>query len=575
VILDAARRTRAEAIHPGYGFLSENADFAEACAAAGIVFIGPPAAAIRAMGSKAAAKTLAAQAGAPILPGYHGEDQSDARLIHEAARIGFPLLIKATAGGGGRGMRGVTEDREFAPALAAARRESLAAFGDDRVLLERWLQRPRHVEVQVFGDTHGRVVALSTRDCSIQRRHQKVLEEAPAPDLPPALIARLEASAVAAARAAGYVNAGTVEFVVEGDAASFLEMNTRLQVEHPVTEMVLGLDLVEWQLRVAAGEALPASWPPAPCGHAVEVRLCAEDPGQDWRPSTGRLARFAMPDPAPDLRVETGVRQGDTVTPFYDSMIAKIVAHGPTRDAALARLRAALAPARVAGPATNLDFLRRLLPLMNEALDTGFIARHADVLLPAPIAAPPNALAAAIAARLPRAAGDDPWSRADGFRLHAPASLRLVVDRQAVTLTRARGGAWMLDARPLAARRLEDGALLVTWGEAVFRAFVEDDRVLLDGATHAFAFTDPTAPPPAAAAAGGRLSAPIPGRVAAINVAVGDTVSRGQVLAVIEAMKTELRITAPVDGTVTHIGCAAGDTVEEGTEIVTLQALTS
>ncbi|WP_431285159.1 acetyl/propionyl/methylcrotonyl-CoA carboxylase subunit alpha [Humitalea sp. 24SJ18S-53] len=577
VILDAARRTGAQAIHPGYGFLSENADFAEACAAAGILFVGPPASAIRAMGSKAAAKTLAALAGAPILPGYHGEDQTDARLVDEAARIGFPLLIKATAGGGGRGMRGVTEAGEFVTALAAARRESAAAFGDDRVLLERWLQRPRHVEVQVFGDTQGRVVALSTRDCSIQRRHQKVLEEAPAPSLPPGMILRLEASAVAAAQAAGYINAGTVEFVVEGEEASFLEMNTRLQVEHPVTEMVLGLDLVEWQLRVAAGEPLPVSWPPAPQGHAIEVRLCAEDPTEDWRPSTGRLTRFAMPDAAVDLRIETGVREGDAVTPFYDSMIAKIVAYGPTRDAALARLHAALAEARVAGPATNLDFLRRLVaePALAAAdLDTGFIARHAEKLLPAPFT-PPRALAAAIAARLPRAAGDDPWSRADGFRLHAPASLRMVVDRHPVSLTRAHGAAWTYAGAPLSARRLDDGALLVTWGDAMFRAFVEADRVLLDGVTHAFAFTDPTAPPPAAAAAGGRLSAPIPGRVAAINVGVGDTVTRGQVLAVIEAMKTELRITAPVDGTVTHIGCVAGDSVEEGTEIVTLEAATS
>ena len=584
-ILDAARRSGAEAIHPGYGFLSENADFAEACTAAGFRFVGPPASAIRAMGSKAAAKTLAASAGAPILPGYHGEDQSEARLLAEAERIGRPLLIKATAGGGGRGMRGVGETEDFAVELAAARRESLAAFGDDRVLLERWLQRPRHVEVQVFGDSFGRVVALSTRDCSLQRRHQKLLEEAPAPALPPEMIARLEASAVAAASAAGYQNAGTVEFVVEGDQASFLEMNTRLQVEHPVTEMVLGLDLVEWQLRVASGEALPASWPPAPQGHAVEVRLCAEDPDQDWRPSTGRLTLFAMPEAAPDLRVETGVRQGDAVTPYYDSMIAKLVAYGPTREAALARLGTALAEAEVAGPATNLGLLRRIVahPALHAAeLDTGFIARHAAELLSPRGPAPWRAMAAAIAARLPVAAGTGPWARSDGFRLHGEATLRLLLldgeDRHSLMLTRPRQNPWMVTlpgAEPAAisARQLDDGALLVTWGNDTFRARVQGDRVTLGGTTHILRFADPMAPPPGVAGSDGRLSAPIPGRVAAISAVVGEQVARGQVLAVIEAMKTEIRLAAPADGIVIHIGCAVGEMVEEGREVVTLGPL--
>ena len=584
-ILGAARRSGAEAIHPGYGFLSENAEFAEACVAAGFRFVGPPASAIRAMGSKAAAKTLAASAGAPILPGYHGEDQSDARLLSEAERIGRPLLIKATAGGGGRGMRGVGDTEDFAVELAAARRESLAAFGDDRVLLERWLQRPRHVEVQVFGDSFGRVVALSTRDCSLQRRHQKVLEEAPAPALSPEMIARLEASAIAAVSAAGYQNAGTVEFVVEGDQASFLEMNTRLQVEHPVTEMVLGLDLVEWQLRVASGEALPASWPPMPRGHAVEVRLCAEDPDQDWRPSTGRLTRFAMPAPGPDLRVETGVRQGDTVTPYYDSMIAKLVAYGPTREAALARLGTALAAAEVVGPATNLGLLRRIVAhpaLLAAELDTGFIARHAETLLPARGPAPPRAMAAAVAARLPVAAGDDPWARADGFRLQGVATLRMVLldgeARHSLLLTRPRHSLWQValpgwESVAISARRLEDGALLVTWGQEVFRAQVFEDRVTLAGTTYRLGFADPMAPLGGAAVGDGRLSAPIPGRVAAISAAVGDQVTRGQVLAVIEAMKTEIRLAAPADGIVIHIGCAVGEMVDEGREVVTLGPL--
>jgi 3-methylcrotonyl-CoA carboxylase alpha subunit len=586
-ILAAARASRAEAIHPGYGFLSENAEFAEACAEAGIAFVGPPPAAIRAMGSKAESKRLMEQAGVPIVPGYHGEEQEEAHLAHQAARIGFPVLIKASAGGGGKGMRPVLRAEDFPAQLAGARREAKAAFGDDRVLLERYLQKPRHVEVQVFADTQGNTIHLHTRDCSVQRRHQKVLEEAPAPDLSPALRARLHEAAIAAARAVGYVSAGTVEFIVEGENAFFMEMNTRLQVEHPVTEMVTDLDLVEWQLRIAAGEPLPLREAPAPQGHSVEVRLYAEDPAQDFRPSTGPLRRFALPAPAPDLRIESGVVEGDAITPFYDPMIAKLVAWGPDRDAALARLGAALGECRIAGITSNLGFLQRLAahPAMRAAeLDTGFAARFATDLQPPPRPVPALALAAAaLEALLPEAgAVTDPWERHDGWRLQGTGSqLLLLADGEArhrLHLTHASDG-WRvaLDGTEttLSGCRL-DGALQVTLGGTVHRIPVLRDgdaiQLLLPEGAWILRLLDLHAPPGGEAAGQGRLSAPIPGRVVQVLVTEGESVARGQVLAVLEAMKTELRITAPADGIVAHVGCAAGETVEEGTEIVTLAA---
>jgi len=579
-ILEAARTAGAEAIHPGYGFLSENADFAEACAAAGIAFVGPPPAAIRAMGSKAESKRLMEAAGVPIVPGYHGEAQDEATLANEAARIGFPLLIKASAGGGGKGMRPVLRAEEFAAQLAGARREAKAAFGDDRVLLERYLTKPRHVEVQVFADAHGNTIHLHTRDCSVQRRHQKVLEEAPAPDLSPALRARLHEAAVAAARAVDYVSAGTVEFIVEGEDAFFMEMNTRLQVEHPVTEMVTGLDLVEWQLRVAAGEPLPLLAPPAPRGHSVEVRLYAEDPAAEFRPSTGPLRIFQLPPAAPDLRLESGVVQGDAITPFYDPMIAKLVAWGEDRAAALARLHAALGACRVAGIATNLDFLARLVahPAMQAAaLDTGFIARHAADLLPPARPAPPLALAAAILAALPpRASATSPWDRSDGFRLQGAGSLLLHL-AEGDTLHRLRltyaGEGWRVVLGGEETMLAGDTALLRLGGVAHRVAVLRDGdsiSVTLPEGLWSFRLRDPYAPAGGEAAAGGRLSAPIPGRVVQVLVAPGEAVARGQTLIVLEAMKTELRITAPADGIVARVGCAAGDTVEEGVELVTL-----
>lgn len=597
-IIQVAKATGAQAIHPGYGFLSENADFAEACDAAGIVFVGPPASAIRAMGSKAESKALMVAAGVPVVPGYHGENQDETHLAAEAARIGFPVLIKASAGGGGKGMRPVLSAGEFAGELAGARREARAAFGDDRVLLERYLQKPRHVEVQVFADRNGNTIHLHTRDCSVQRRHQKVLEEAPAPDLSPALRARLHEAAIAAARAVGYVNAGTVEFIVEGEDAFFMEMNTRLQVEHPVTEMVTGLDLVEWQLRVAAGESLPLREAPVPRGHSVEVRLYAEDPSQDFRPATGRLRRFATPPAAEDLRIETGVRRGDAITPNYDPMVAKVVAWGPDRGAALARLHAALVQTEVGGPATNLGFLARLAahPAMRAAeLDTGFLARHRDALIPQSSRAPAEAIAAAAAMHLLWRWGEgagaaqrgtdpsSPWHRKDGWRLQGAASMHLafqdgMAPRQVDVRQRRGALAISVDGgepMPVGARWREGGASIVLGGVERRIRYVQDGDGIEIGwgdQSWSLALLDPYAPARGEAAAEGRLSAPIPGRVVQMLVAEGDRVARGQVVAILEAMKTELRIVAPADGIVAHVGCAVGDSVEEGTEIITLEA---
>ena len=589
VILDVARRAGAQAIHPGYGFLSENAEFAEACAAAGIAFIGPPPAAIRAMGSKAESKRLMVAAGVPTVPGYHGESQDDALLAAEAARIGFPVLIKASAGGGGKGMRPVLRAGDFAAELAGARREAAAAFGDDRMLLEKYLQRPRHVEVQIFGDSYGRITHLHTRDCSLQRRHQKVIEEAPAPNLSGSLRAQLHQAAENAARAVGYTNAGTVEFIVEGDDAFFLEMNTRLQVEHPVTEMITGLDLVEWQLRVAAGGAMPEAWPPEPQGHAAEARLYAEDPAQDFRPSVGRLRRLRLPVPNATIRVDAGVEQGDQVTSHYDPMVAKLIGHGDTRDAALDALSGALCGVEVAGVTTNLVLLRRLLDQPDfraGAFDTGLIAREATTLLAPPEPAPPAVLAIAVAGWLRSQTGNPthPWSRSDGWRLHGTADIvsrwesegvvRLAVARPtrtglAVSIDAAAPVTVTLAAHVTAVTATIDGAAHRIEIDA------EDNRewrVTLDGEPHSLTWLDPYAPADEAAAADNHLTAPIPGRIVAVLVAAGDAVKRGDPLLLLEAMKTEIRIAAPRDGVVEALGCAPGDSVDAGTELVTLRA---
>src|SRR5512138_1138010 len=436
-ILEAARATGAQAIHPGYGFLSENADLAEACATAGVVFVGPPASAIRAMGSKAAAKALMQKAGVPLTPGYHGENQDPAFLAREAGRIGFPVLIKASAGGGGKGMRRVDAPEDFAAALASCRREAAQAFGDDRVLVERYVLRPRHVEIQVFGDAHGDVVHLFERDCSVQRRHQKVLEEAPAPGMTPQRRAQVGAAAVEAARAVGYVGAGTVEFIVDPSGAFyFMEMNTRLQVEHPVTEMITGLDLVEWQLRVAAGEPLPVLQEQLRIdGHALEARVYAEDPDKGFLPSTGRLLHLAQPETSYHVRIDAGVEEGDEIGPWYDPMIAKLVVWDATRERALARMQTALAQVRIVGVQNNVEFLSR--PVASPAfaaadLDTALIEREKEFLFPPSRETPEEAwLLAALAELARERAGASPsaartaaapWDERDGWRLNSRAS---------------------------------------------------------------------------------------------------------------------------------------------------------
>ena len=595
-ILAAARRSGAEAIHPGYGFLSENADFAEACADAAIVFVGPSPAAMRAMGSKSAAKALMAGAGVPVLPGYHGEAQDLDRLAAEAEQAGFPVVIKAVSGGGGRGMRVVNRAADFAAALASARQESASAFGDDRVLIERYLDRPRHIEVQVFGDSYGGAVHLFERDCSTQRRHQKIIEEAPAFGLDPARREAMGHAAIAAAQAVGYVGAGTVEFVADPDGFYFLEMNTRLQVEHPVTELVTGFDLVEWQLRVAAGEPLPAATQDqiALRGHAIEARLYAEDPARDFAPSVGRIAALRLPAEGNGVRVDAGVRQGDVVSVHYDAMIAKLICHGETRDEALARLRRALADTDVAGVASNLDLLGRIVADPHFArgdIDTGFIARRAETLL-APRGTPPAEVLAVAAlgvltaeaeaaARAAVASADphSPWHASTGWWLNTARDRTLafaVADAPYPVRVHREGGAWWIATGEKmflgSACRAPDGRLDVALDGA--REGVSVTRltaavlVRRNGETWRLDLPDPEAAAESEADAIGGLVAPIPGQVTAVAAEPGQAVVRGEVLVVLEAMKTVFRLPAPADGVVAEVACRAGETVEEGQVLV-------
>jgi 3-methylcrotonyl-CoA carboxylase alpha subunit len=595
-IIAAARASGAQAVHPGYGFLSENADFAEACEKADLVFIGPPATAMRAMGSKAAAKTLMVRAGVPVVPGYHGDDQEPGHLAEHARRIGFPVLIKASAGGGGRGMRIVPEAREFAPALEGAKREAASAFGDDRVLIEKYLTRPRHIEVQIFADRHGNAIHIFDRDCSIQRRHQKIVEEAPAPGLDGDHRRAMSEAAVAAARAVGYVGAGTVEFIAEAGSFYFIEMNTRLQVEHTVSEAVTGLDLVEWQLRAAAGEPLSLRQQDlALSGHAIEARLYAEDPERDFLPQTGTLHRLRFPPPEL-ARVDAGVREGDMVATYYDPMIAKIIAWGEDRPAAIGRLRRALAETAVLGLRTNLGFLARLAAepdFAAGALDTGFIDRHRAALLPARRPAPDLALAAAalfclsarvrtaVAAALRSADPYSPWARADGWRLGEAAHQDLVFrdDAEERSIKAAAGGpGWLLHLgdRAVSAdgERQPDGSFAVTIDGIRRRVIVLDHDsetvVFIDGESWRLVEIDRLAARQGEDPAGGRLTAPMPGRVTRLLVEDGNAVRRGQPLMVIEAMKMEHTILAPADGTVEKVRFAVGDMVEEGTELIVL-----
>jgi 3-methylcrotonyl-CoA carboxylase alpha subunit len=588
---EAAQRAGAEAIHPGYGFLSENAAFAEACDKAGIAFIGPPAAAIRAMGSKAAAKALMQRAGVPLVPGYHGDDQEEGRLALEARQLGFPVLLKASAGGGGKGMRIVESAERFAAALASARREAQAAFGDERMLIEKYLARPRHIEMQIFADRLGNAVHLFERDCSIQRRHQKVVEEATAPGLSDDRRKAMGEAAMAAARAVGYVGAGTVEFIAAGDAFYFMEMNTRLQVEHPVTEMVTGLDLVEWQLRVAAGESLPLAQPAIGCrGHAVEARLYAEDPGRNFLPATGRLRRLQAPVATAELRIDTGVREGDAVSIHYDPMIAKVIAWGDDRDTALRRLAAGLGDYRIAGLVTNRDFLIRLLrhpAFAAGELDTGFIERHRAMLMPPRGRAPRHVLAAASLALLAERAaaaqaagagsGDphSPWSRRDFWRLNGETYCDILwrdADTEHAVRAYAAAGGYHLEvdgSGGMARAEVGAGGAMTVAFEGVSAALTvarhgADVTLIARDHTWRLLHIDPLAAKPAEAASGGRLTAPMPGKVAQVLGAARAKAKRGQALMVLEAMKMEHTITAPADGTVERINYAPGDLVEEG-----------
>ena len=618
-IIEAAKRTGAQAIHPGYGFLSENADFADACVAAGVVFIGPPASAIRAMGSKSAAKALMGRAGVPLTPGYHGEDQNPELLKKEADAIGYPVLIKASAGGGGKGMRRVDRGEDFLESLASCQREARSSFGDDKVLVEKYVLKPRHIEIQVFADSHGNGVYLFERDCSVQRRHQKVLEEAPAPGMTAERRAAMGKAAVDAAKAVGYVGAGTVEFIANQDGSFyFMEMNTRLQVEHPVTEMITGQDLVEWQLRVASGEPLPLRQDQLVIrGHAIEARIYAEDADKGFLPSTGRLIHLKPPAESLHVRVDTGVEEGDEITPFYDPMIAKLIVWesgtgdpASDRRAALARMRQALADYRVVGVTANVGFLSRLVncPAFAEAdLDTGLIERSQDFLFPAEGATPNEVFYLATVAELLREAEaarrqamrggepNSPWHARDGWRLNLPGRRAInwrlaseardgaeadIAPRHEVGVEYLPAGdSWRLslgkESVLARGRSLPNGELAVELDDrrlvcsvvAVAERQEQRRHVFLFGKSHVVLRDDPLHVVEAGGQHGG-LAAPMPGKVIALLAQPGQTVEKGAPVLILEAMKMEHTITAPQKGVVRGYRYAVGDQVADGAELL-------
>ena len=592
-ILQVAVECGAEAIHPGYGFLSENAAFARACAAADIVFIGPPASAIDAMGSKSEAKTLMDAAGVSLIPGYHGDDQQDDRLAEESRRIGYPQLIKASAGGGGKGMRLVSQAEEFAEALIAARRESLAAFADDKVLIERYLARPRHVELQVFADTMGNCVHLFERDCSVQRRHQKILEEAPAPGLDETLRANMGAAAIECARAIAYVGAGTVEFLLDADGSFyFMEMNTRLQVEHPVTEMITGQDLVEWQFRVASGQALPLQQAQIEIqGHAFEARIYAESPARDFMPATGQIQFLQLPERSAEVRVDTGVRCGDNIGINYDPMIAKLVVHGPDRATALARLAHALRQYQILGLTTNLDFLGRLvaIPAFREAdIDTGFIPTHHAQLFAHDSEQTSRALLLAAAAMLPAfdlgatGVGESPWDLCNHWRMNLPSveQLQLLHDDVGHQIRcELKPDGWEFGYADRVYRvnagRIDDWRMWVDLdGEHInFAVLREAGRIALicDGQSFVFELPAALLDGDKDLSAAGHPQAPMSGAVIAVSVSPGDQIAAGDTLMIIEAMKMEHSIVAQVAATVVDVLFTPGDQVDEGETLIMLE----
>jgi 3-methylcrotonyl-CoA carboxylase alpha subunit len=596
LIIEAAKKTGAEAIHPGYGFLSENAEFAEACAKAGIVFIGPSPEAIRAMGLKDRAKEIMAKAGVPVVPGYLGDRQDEASLKKEAGAIGYPVLIKAVAGGGGKGMRLVEKAGDFAEALQSCKREAKSAFGNDRVLIEKYVTRPRHVEVQVFGDAQGGAVYLYERDCSLQRRHQKIVEEAPAPGLSEETRKALGAAAVKAVKALKYANAGTIEFIMDSATQEFyfMEMNTRLQVEHPVTEMITGTDLVEWQLRVAAGEKLPLAQENIPlAGHAFEVRLYAEDPGRDFLPQTGRIRKFMLPDGA---RVDTGVTEGSEITIFYDPMIAKLIVHGRDRAAAISAMRAALEKTGIAGLTTNQEFLANVFAdpaFAAGEIDTGFIPRHAARLLPEDYGrARTEDLAFAAAWFLlglgaPGGLSSDPWAARDGFRLNGQAECGLTLrangavhklravyaGNDSLRVTEEGGATFTVSCRVTGWEASQDELTIRMDGhELTAGVYAQGQDLSVFRAGRSVAFHSGAATGEESGAGEGRIIAPMPGRVVRVLVGKGDKVEREQPLLIMEAMKMEMTIRAGISGTVDELPVADNDQVGDGALLVSIKA---
>ena len=591
-VIAAAKQSGAEAIHPGYGFLSENEAFAAACEQAGLEFIGPPASAIRAMGSKSAAKSLMEKAQVPLVPGYHGDNQDPVFLQGQADQIGYPVLLKATAGGGGKGMRVVTRSEDFADALSSCQREAKNSFGDERVLVEKYLTRPRHIEIQIFADKQGNCVSLFERDCSVQRRHQKVLEEAPAPGMSEERREAMSAAAIAAAKAVAYVGAGTVEFIANQDGSFyFMEMNTRLQVEHPVTEMITGTDLVEWQLRVAAGERLPQLQPELTItGHAIEARIYAENPEKGFLPSTGKLDYLHMPHAVQftqgALRIDAGVTQGDVISPFYDPMIAKLIVHGKDRAEALARMARALAAFQVVGPATNVAFLGRLItnePFAAADLDTGLIERHHDSLFPQPQTLPLAvlALAAASLVRSATSAIGEPWTQLTGWRMNGTYQRSLAfaseAGEQPIQLSYRRDALWLEAGDlcvPLQDISVSQAAVQVRMDGLQLQGHVvrQQDTFHVFHAGHHWQilWRDPIAHAGEGEVDEGRLTAPMPGKIIALLVSAGERVARGAPLLIMEAMKMEHTINAPSDGTVSELLYVVGDQVDEGAQLLSL-----
>ncbi|MBC3928637.1 acetyl/propionyl/methylcrotonyl-CoA carboxylase subunit alpha [Undibacterium sp. CY21W] len=598
-IIAVALATGAQAIHPGYGFLSENSEFAEACAKNGIAFIGPPASAIQAMGSKSAAKSLMEKANVPLVPGYHGDNQDADFLQNEADRIGYPVLLKASAGGGGKGMRVIEHSKDFKEALASCKREAINSFGDDKVLAEKYLQRPRHIEIQVFADTHGNCVYLFERDCSVQRRHQKVLEEAPAPGMTPERRAAMGEAAVAAAKAVGYVGAGTVEFIANQDGSFyFMEMNTRLQVEHPVTEMITGTDLVEWQLRVAAGEALPLQQEQLQIhGHAIEARVYAENPEKGFLPSIGTLRHARTPaavnfelggsaEPAA-FRIDSGVREGDTISPFYDPMIAKMIVWGKDRTEALARMAQALSQYQIVGLSSNIAFLSRLIhsdAFANADLDTGLIARNEAQLFPPAQPASVDVVALAVVSLLlsEKSGGSDPWQSSHGWRMNSLMQRALQFAEEhhqhSVQVTYLADG-WTLrtdssavEIRLASASGSGGNDLVLKIADRTVSGTVVRDgehfHVFSQGVHTDLHYSDALAHAGETEAEGGRLTAPMPGKIVAVLVAKAQEVKKGDALLIMEAMKMEHTISAPHDGVIDDVLYAIGDQVTEGAQLL-------